>query len=60
MYWICNDCGEAFEMPFYRKNRSGIKIPLCPACGGYDIEEQEEEDYDYDDFVEYEEMEDDN
>lgn len=59
MYWTCNDCGEVFETPFYRKSRSGIKIPYCPACGSYDIEEQEEEEIDYDDFVEYEEIEDD-
>ena len=57
MKWICSDCGEVFDAPFYRKSRSGIKIPYCPACGGYDIEEQDEEDYE--DFVEYEEFEDD-
>lgn len=56
MSWICNDCGENFESPFYRKSRHGVKIPYCPACGGYDIEEDEE--IDYSDFVEYEEFED--
>lgn len=57
MCWTCNDCGEYFEAPFYRKSRLGNKIPFCPACGGYDIEEQDEGDYE--DFVEYEEFEDD-
>ena len=56
MYYTCEDCGEVFDIPFYRKDRVGNKVPCCPACGGHDIEEV---DYDYDDFIEYEEIEDD-
>ena len=56
MYWTCNDCGETFEAPFYRKNRVGVKIPYCPACGGYDIDEYEEDDGEYEDIVEWEDL----
>ena len=52
MGWVCEDCGEVFELPYYRKDRVGNKVPCCPACSSREIEE--EEDYGYDDFVEYE------
>ena len=52
MYYICNECGEIFETPVYRKNRVGIKELYCPACGSSDdIDEYDDE---YDDIVEYE------
>lgn len=52
MYWTCFECGEAFDIPAYRKDRAGNKTPCCPVCNSRDIEEVDEDDPD--DIVDYE------
>ena len=52
MYWVCYECGEMFDFPAYRKDKTGSKMPCCPVCNSRDIEEIDEDDPD--DIIDYE------
>ena len=60
MYYICNECGEVFETPVYRKDRSGLKTIYCPNCDSSDdievFDENETEFYDYEIIEDDEEL----
>ena len=58
MHYDCYECGEQFDMPFYKKNKVGMKVACCPFCGNTDdIEEVEDErDREYDDIIEWEDL----